>query len=106
VYKKSMYGCGVFPGAVPASLDAAGAYECAEGTAGLGWVAALYFVFVVVFGGLILPTMLIGIVAISFEEAFRRSESDRRNAIESAKMIVQVGVLELARGASASSFSD
>lgn len=90
VYKKNMYGCGVFPNAAPALLDDAGAYECVEGTTGLGWLAAVYFVLVVVFGGLILPTMLIGIVAISFEESYRRSEADRQNSIDSEKLQAQV----------------
>jgi hypothetical protein len=37
---------------------------------GLGFGAVAYFVFVVVLGGLILPTVIIGILAISFERAW------------------------------------
>jgi len=54
---------------------------------GYGFVAAFYYIFVVVFGGLILPTMLIGIVAISFEESFRRREKESEGLVESARMI-------------------
>lgn len=39
---------------------------------GFGWIAALIFFFIVIIGSFILPTVLIGIVAISFDEATRR----------------------------------
>ena len=34
-----------------------------------GWIAALYFIMLIVIGGLIMPTVLIGIICISFEES-------------------------------------
>ena len=33
-----------------------------------GWIAALFFVAVVVFGGMVLPTVLVGIISVAFEE--------------------------------------
>ena len=92
MYRREMIGCAhwesqTFP--LPKGRKEA-KYSCDETQQGMGYVAALYFIFVVVFGGLILPTMLIGIVAISFEESFRRSEQDRENADESARLIGDV----------------
>ena len=89
----NMYGCGHFPGGYPIVIEGAPhsrKYDCPEGSQGFGFVAAFYFIFVVVFGGLILPTMLIGIVAISFEESFRSSEAEKKNAEETALVIMQV----------------
>lgn len=40
---------------------------------GLGWVGTLILFCVVIFGSYVLPTVLIGIVAISFDEASRRA---------------------------------
>ena len=40
---------------------------------GLGWLAVLIFVFIIIVGAYVLPTVLIGIVVISFEEASRKS---------------------------------
>jgi hypothetical protein len=92
MYRQVMFGCAHWESTTFAKPKGPGEakYACDPNPMGLGYVAALYFVFVVVFGGLILPTMLIGIVAISFEESFRRSEADRENAAESARLILEV----------------
>ena len=86
IIRVNMIGCANFPGGYPFAKST-NEFECDSTTEGLGLFAALYYIFVVVFGGLILPTMLIGIVAISFEEAFRKSEAERESIVESAKMI-------------------
>lgn len=41
-----------------------------------GYIAVFFFVFTVILGGLILPTVLIGIVAISFENGWKRYTSE------------------------------
>jgi hypothetical protein len=64
----NLYGCETYPKGYPFSQTL---YPCVEETA-WGYVAVLYFVFTVVFGGLILPTVLVGIVAISFERAWQK----------------------------------
>jgi hypothetical protein len=98
-YRISMYGCGpdAFPGypfdeqdPLTKSTKLEKSLECDPTLEGMGWVAALYFIFIVIFGALILPTMLIGIVAISFEDSFRRSEDELTNARETKKLIARV----------------
>ena len=42
-----------------------------SGAQGFGWIAAAYFVFMVVLGGLVLPTVLIGIISVAFDDATR-----------------------------------
>jgi hypothetical protein len=88
ILRVNMYGCSEFPGGYPLT-EGANRFECNDKQKGLGWIAASYFIFVVVFGGLILPTMLIGIVTISFEESFRQSEAEIKNQVE-AKIMIQM----------------
>ncbi len=45
---------------------------CTNNTA-LGWLSALIFIFIIIMGTYVLPTVLIGIVVISFDEASRRA---------------------------------
>ena len=62
-----MFGCDVY-GYDEGSL----ARPCAaSGAQGFGWIAAAYFVFMVVLGGLVLPTVLIGIISVAFDDATR-----------------------------------
>ena len=45
-----------------------------------GWLAVAYFVFVVLLGGLVLPTVLIGVISIAFDEAtasIKQAKNDR-----------------------------
>ena len=86
IYRISMYGCGEYPGYYPKTTGINN-LEC-NGNQGLGWIAALYFIFVVIFGGLVLPTMLIGIVAVSFEESFRKTESERVVMVRSSSAVL------------------
>ena len=63
----NMFGCDVY-GYDEGSL----ARPCtASGAQGFGWIAAAYFVFMVVLGGLVLPTVLIGIISVAFDDATR-----------------------------------
>ena len=45
----------------------------------LRYLATVYFMVVVVFGAMILPTMLIGVVAIKFESASAKFENERKD---------------------------
>ena len=40
-----------------------------------GWLGAFLVLFIIIFGAYVLPTVLIGIVCISFDEATRRAEN-------------------------------
>lgn len=46
-------------------------YQCAESD-GLGYWAVLYFFFAAIFGGMILPTVLVGVIAISWDKAWSK----------------------------------
>ena len=41
-----------------------------------GWMAALYFIALVVFGAFVMPTVLIGVISISFEESTQQVKED------------------------------
>lgn len=62
-----------------------GSYTCNdESSNALGWIATLYFVVVVVFGGLVLPAVLIGVISIAFDEstANLRAERNQQRAVD------------------------
>ncbi|KAK7233590.1 low voltage-gated calcium channel [Aureococcus anophagefferens] len=63
-----------------------GGRACNDATA-YGWIAVGYFVFIVIIGGLVLPTVLIGIISIAFEESTEemRLESLANGVIDSMK---------------------
>ncbi|KAH8068053.1 low voltage-gated calcium channel [Aureococcus anophagefferens] len=63
-----------------------GGRACNDATA-YGWIAVAYFVFIVIIGGLVLPTVLIGIISIAFEESTEemRLESLANGVIDSMK---------------------
>ena len=82
----NMYGCASFPGGYPIASGNK-RLECTNEKPGMGWLAAAYFCFVVIFGGLIMPTMLVGIVAVSFEESFRKCEDEKKNKDEAQIVI-------------------
>ena len=44
------------------------AFECTNPQP-WGWIAALFFVFVVLLGGMVMPTVLIGVISIAFDKA-------------------------------------
>ena len=45
------------------------ATECDPDVGGLGWLAALYMLVVVLLGGMVLPTVLIGVISVAFDES-------------------------------------
>ena len=67
IYRQQMFGCANWESQTSPMPKGPkeDKYACNPDPEGLGFAAAFYFIFVVVFGGLILPTMLIGIVAIA-----------------------------------------
>lgn len=73
-----MFGCDQYPSGYDLTarrgLGVGGAVTLrCDQPAALGWVGALLMLTIVIFGGFVLPTVLIGIVAISFEEATRKA---------------------------------
>ena len=61
-------------------------WACDESN-GYGWVAALYLVFVAVLGGLILPTVLIGVISVAFEESTHRIKEEKKQARDQEKVV-------------------
>ena len=82
-----MYGCDAYPGGYPFVRNGV-ELQCTD-PQGQGWLAALFFVLSVVIGGLILPTVLVGIVAISFEHAWQVREVAQIRAQDSGPAIQQ-----------------
>jgi hypothetical protein len=87
-----MFGCDSYPTAYPL-LDLHPTSQCDHSFA-LGWIGAFIFFFIVILGAYVLPTVLVGIVSISFDEASRRNEAlqemeDKmaRVATEAAKQV-------------------
>ena len=83
VLNVNMFGCDVMPGAYPFTNEG---NECDEPFA-YGWLGAAFFVFLVVVGGLVLPTVLIGIITIAFEKSARKR---KRSEQEKAQVAVVV----------------
>jgi hypothetical protein len=54
----------------------------------LGWIGVFIFLFIIIVGAYVLPTVLIGIVVISFEEASRKSEQMQ---VMVSKMVSVIG---------------
>jgi hypothetical protein len=69
----SMFGCSDYPAGYPLLEGASG--KCLpENSEGWGWLGAGFFILIVIMGAYVLPTVLIGIVAISFDTATRRGQ--------------------------------
>jgi len=74
VLRINMYGCATAPNGYPFFNSQ---YTCKEeDESAFGYIAVFFFVFTVILGGLILPTVLIGIVAIAFENGWKRYTSE------------------------------
>ena len=69
----NFYGCEHMPNTYP--LPTRG-NQCGNSQS-LGWYSAIFFVFLVIIGGLVLPTVLIGVVAIAFEKASTRRKAEQ-----------------------------
>jgi len=69
----AMFGCEGYPAGYP-FLNRGGSASCEDSIAS-GWLGAFLLLFIIIFGAYVLPTVLIGIVAISFEEATQRSNN-------------------------------
>jgi hypothetical protein len=69
----AMYGCDGYPAGYPFTTRG-GSVACTSPVAS-GWLGAFLLLFIIIFGAYVLPTVLIGIVAISFDEATRRSNN-------------------------------
>jgi len=84
VMRIHLYGCDVYPSlsGYPLSPD----YPCEDPKA-FGYFAALFVGVVVVFGGMILPTMFIGVISIKFEQSTQRSSSEVADRLELASHI-------------------
>ena len=77
----NMYGCNEFGyddhDGVPAL-----AMRCDQDHAqGHGWVAFLFFVIVVTLTGFVMPTVMIGVISISFDASKKRVEEERELAL-------------------------
>ena len=71
----NMYGCEGYPGAYPiVDPSIYPNMEC-DANLALGWMSALVFFVTIILGTFVLPTVLIGIVVISFDEASRRAST-------------------------------
>ena len=55
-----------------------------------GWVAAVYCIVVVIFGGLVLPTVLIGVVSISFQASYEKSQEEVEEAKQRDIVLAQL----------------
>jgi len=87
----NMYGCDAYPRAYPILRGpSSGGFQCTSPKP-WGYVAVAFFVTTVVFGGLILPTVLVGIVAISFERAWNKYSEE---TIMSAILELLIGLIE------------
>ena len=53
------------------------ARDCKDPRA-LGWIAAAFVIMIVLFGGLVLPTVLIGVISISFDECAKEISAESR----------------------------
>jgi len=69
----NVYGCAEYPGGYPFLLNG-GFTQCTD-SRGLGWVAFPIFFFILIIGAYILPTVLVGIVVVSFDEATKRGKA-------------------------------
>ena len=90
VSKINAYGCATFPSGKGYPFTTS-MYHCdPESETAWGWVALIYFLIVVIFGGLLLPTVIVGIVAISFERAWGRYSEEMTMAAILSLLIRQI----------------
>ena len=81
----AMFGCDKYPMGYPFSADNRG---CVEHKAqGYGWLGAMILFFITIVGAYVLPTILIGIVSIKFDEASRFLERSLHSKREIKRVI-------------------
>lgn len=83
----NLYGCDAYPGGYPMVAKDSPLTSCTNPVA-LGWIGVFIFLFIIIVGAYVLPTVLIGIVVISFEEASRKSEQMQEMV---SKMVSVIG---------------
>ena len=54
---------------------------------GMGWVAVLYFVFVIMLGAMVLPTLLIGVISLSFDETTKKMRDEKKEQAKTEKIM-------------------
>ena len=54
---------------------------------GMGWVAVLYFVFVIMLGAMVLPTLLIGVISLSFDETTKKMRDEKKEQLKTEKIM-------------------
>ena len=74
----AMFGCDGYPGGYPFAIRSEYFEQLkltCKDSQGLGWMGAFLLLFIVIFGAFVLPTVLIGIVAISYDEATKKAQN-------------------------------
>ena len=66
-----MFGCDEYPAGYPYTEH--GNTTSCDTPKAMGWLGAFFMLWIIIFGGYVLPSVLIGIVAISFDEATRHA---------------------------------
>ena len=72
LFSYQVFGCDGYPAGYPFTHSQPG-NECLEPHA-FGWLGAIIFFVMIIIGAYMLPTVLVGIVSISFDTAARRSK--------------------------------
>jgi hypothetical protein len=95
----TMFGCEGYPGGYE-FLDASGHHPAScQSNHAYGYLAVLVLVFIALLGAYVLPTVLVGVVSITFDKTSRALELSRREAIDmklrmaKAKVCVYVCVI-------------
>ena len=68
--KINVYGCSEYPLGYP-MVSNISEFTC-DNNSPMGWVAVVFMVVTIIVGGLVLPSVLVGIVSISFEQSWNQ----------------------------------
>ena len=82
----AMFGCDEYPGAYPFLLS--NPHTSCKDPGAMGWIAALLLFVIAILGAYVLPTILIGIVSIKFDDESRQIEA-AKEAMESKDKVVE-----------------
>jgi hypothetical protein len=86
ILKINMYGCDTYPLGYPMLNDLT-QYPCEEQES-FGYFAVVYVFFIVIIGGYIIPSILVGVIAVYMDKAFKRYNQ------EALMDSVQAGLME------------